>query len=182
MDKNEELLLPPEELEEELELTEEALLPEAALPEEHALQELIEQPEAVPETVQNGQAALIKGSAGWQKTKRVLARTDNVIGIIINVLYKLRKVFMAAPVLYYAVKLARYNNEHLPSVVGVNLQPNGVFSELLSRELAVMGPLAVTVVCLVLMFLSRKSMYAWAISIFTLVLPIVLLLSNRYPA
>ena len=32
------------------------------------------------------------------------------------------------------------------------------------------------------MFLSRKAMYPWAISIFSLAIPILLLLSNRYPA
>ena len=44
-----------------------------------------------------------------------------------------------------------------------------------------MGPLALTIGCLVLMFCSRKAMYSWAISIFTLALPLLLLLSNAYP-
>jgi len=46
----------------------------------------------------------------------------------------------------------------------------------------VMGPLALTGACLFLMFCSRKATYAWSISIFTLALPILLLVSNLYPA
>ena len=120
--------------------------------------------------------------AGWQKTKAVLKKISDVIDIILTVIYRLRKIFMAIPVVYFAIKLAQYNMEHLPSVVGINMQSNGIFTEMISRELAVMGPLAVTGACLLLMFFSRKALYSWAISIFTLVLPILLLISNRYPA
>lgn len=129
------------------------------------------------QTVQNKD-----GRTGWQKTKAVLKKISDVIDIILTVIYRLRKVFMAIPVVYLAIKLAQYNMENLPSVVGINMQSNGIFTEMISRELAVMGPLAVTGFCLLLMFFSRKALYTWAISIFTLVLPILLLISNRYPA
>ena len=119
---------------------------------------------------------------GWQKTKAVLKKISDVIDVILTVLYRLRKVFMAIPVVYYAVKLAQYNMENLPSVVGIDMQANGAFSQMLSRDVAVMGPLVVTLACLVLMFFSRKAIYAWAVSIFTLILPVILLISNRYPA
>ena len=119
---------------------------------------------------------------GWQKTKAVLKKISDVIDIILTVIYRLRKIIMAAPVVYYAIKLAQYNMEHLPAVVGVNMQSNGIFTEMISREVAVMGPLAITGICLLLMFFSRKALYSWAISIFTLMLPILLLFSNRYPA
>lgn len=119
---------------------------------------------------------------GWQKTKVILKKISDVIDIVLTVLYRLRKIFMAIPVVYFAIKLARYNMENLPSVVGINMQSNGIFTEMISRDLAVTGPLAITGFCLVLMFFSRKALYSWAISIFTLVLPIILLISNRYPA
>jgi hypothetical protein len=32
------------------------------------------------------------------------------------------------------------------------------------------------------MFCSRKALYPWAISVFTLALPVLLLVSNLYPA
>lgn len=118
----------------------------------------------------------------WQKTKQILSKIGEVLEVIVNLLYKLRKVFMAVPVVYFAIKLARYNAANLPSVVGINLQANGAFAQTLTRQMAVMGPLGITAACLVLMFLSRKAMYPWAVSIFSLVIPILLLLSNRYPA
>ncbi len=131
---------------------------------------------------ENIQAQASPQQSGWEKTKAVFKKIDHVIDIILKVLYHLRKVILAAPVVYYAIRLAQYNMEHLPSVVGINMQANGAFADMLSRELAVMGPLGVTAACLLLMFLSRKALYPWAISVFTLALPIVLLLSNRYPA
>ena len=122
------------------------------------------------------------GHSFWQKARLVLAKIGEVLEVIVNLLYKLRKVFMAAPVVYYAIKLSRYNSVNLPKVVGINLQSNGAFAQTLTRQMAVMGPLGVTAACLLLMFLSRKAMYPWAISIFSLAIPILLLLSNRYPA
>ena len=88
---------------------------------------------------------------------------------------------MAAPVVYYALKLAAYNRQHLPELVGINLQANGEFAQYISKNAAVMGPLGLTIGCLALMFCSRKAMYSWAISVFTLALPLLLLLSNAYP-
>lgn len=107
---------------------------------------------------------------------------ETIFGKMIMVLYRLRKVVLAAPVVYYALKLAAYNREHLPELVGLNLQTSGEFALQISRQLAILGPLAITAGCLVMMFLSRKALHSWAISVFTLILPVVLLLSNQYPA
>lgn len=123
-----------------------------------------------------------KMAAKVNTTGTVYDKIKSIIGVIVMVLYHLRKVFMAIPVIYYALKIASYNMEHLPEVVGINLQSNGAFLDTISREMAVTGPLALTGACLVLMLFSRKAIYPWAVSIFTLALPIVLLLSNLYPA
>lgn len=109
-------------------------------------------------------------------------KTQRVIGIIVSVIYHLRKVILAAPVVYYALRLATYNGMHLPETVGLILQADGTFAMEFARSLAVMGPLVLTGGCLAMMFLSRKAMYAWAISVFSLVLPVLLLISNIYPA
>ena len=114
--------------------------------------------------------------------KRVIRKIQKVIGIIVKVFYHLRKVILAAPVVYYALKLAAYNMEQLPEQVGVLLESSGSFAFTFSRSLAVMGPLGITAGCLVMMFLARKALYPWAVSLFSLVLPIVLLISNIYPA
>jgi len=99
-----------------------------------------------------------------------------------KVAYHLRKVIMAIPVVYYALRLAGYNLANLPEQVGLDLQASGEFARMISRETAVMGPLAVTAACLALMFCSRKSVYPWIISIFSLILPLLLLITNLYPA
>lgn len=117
----------------------------------------------------------------WNSGASVYSKIEKVIGIIVMVLYRLRKVFLAIPVVHYALKLAKYNSEHLPELVGVNLQSNGVFADFISRDSAVMYPLVVTAACLTLMFFSRKSLWPWAVSLFTLALPILLLISNLYP-
>ena len=110
----------------------------------------------------------------WQKVKEVLS-------LIGRILFRLRKVFMAIPVIYFAMKLGAYNMEHLPEMVGLNLQSNGTYAQMISRTAAVNGCLTVTYVCLGLMLFSRKTIYPWIISIFTLILPIFLLLTNQYP-
>lgn len=119
---------------------------------------------------------------GFAKVKAVTGKINSVINLIGMWLFHLRKLVMAAPVAYYALKLASYNREHLPEQVGLNLQATGEFAQTISRNMAVMGPLALTFACLFLMLCSRKATYSWTISVFTLALPILLLLSNLYPA
>ena len=122
-----------------------------------------------------------KPQTGFSKVKDVIGKINRIINLIGLWLFRLRKFVLAAPVVYYALKLAEYNRTHLPEQVGINLQSTGEFAQYISRNMAVMGPLALTGGCLVLMFCSRKAMYSWAISVFTLVLPLLLLLSNAYP-
>ena len=130
----------------------------------------------------NSGTSVKRTDTGFGKVKSVIAKVNKIINITGKWLYRLRKPVMAAPVVYYALKLASYNNQHLPEQVGINLQSTGEFAQTLSRNVAVMGPFALTMACLVLMFCSRKAMYAWAISVFTLALPLLLLFSNLYPA
>lgn len=124
----------------------------------------------------------VQAPAGKGQFKTGYEKFKAVAGKIVMILYHLRKVVMAAPVVYYALKLAMYNSAHLPEAVGINLQPNGEFAMEITRQMAVIGPLGLTGLCLALMFLSRKAMYSWAISIFTLILPLVILISNQYPS
>lgn len=119
---------------------------------------------------------------GFEGCKTTISKINYVINLIGVWLFRLRKIVLAAPVIYYALKLAAYNREHLPEQVGINLQATGEFAQMISRTTAVNGPLMLTIGCLAMMFLSRKALYSWAISIFTLALPILLLLSNLYPA
>ena len=120
-------------------------------------------------------------SAG-QKVKTTVVKINSLISFIGSVLFRLRKLVLAVPVVYWALKLALYNRENLPEQVGINIQSSGEFAQMISRDMAVMGPLGLTAACLLLMFCSRKAMYPWAISVFTLVLPLLILFTNLYPA
>lgn len=104
------------------------------------------------------------------------------IGSVVMFFYRARKLIMALPVVYYALRLAYYNSIHLPSEVGIFLQNNGNFLRMIDRGTAVVLPLAINFGCLALMMFSRKAMYTWAVSIFSLALPVLLLISNIYPA
>ena len=131
----------------------------------------------------SGTAAPVKRiSPGVEKFRAVVAKINRIINFIGIWLFRLRKLVMAAPVAWYAWKIAQYNQAHLPEEVGINLQSSGEFAQMISRNMAVMGPFALTVACLFLMFCSRKAMYPWAVSIFTLALPLLILFTNVYPA
>jgi hypothetical protein len=105
-----------------------------------------------------------------------------VFGRMWDFVTRLRKVFLAVPVAWGAVMLALYNLKHLPAVVGLDLQIGGDYSIQVVRELAVLGPVAVTAVCLLLMFISRRTLTPWIVSLFSLVLPLVILVTNIFPA
>lgn len=121
-------------------------------------------------------------NTGLQKVKNIFGKIGNVFYQIGLWIYRLRRFILAAPVIIAALKIADMSMERLPEMVGLNLQSTGEFAQIVTREYAVYGPLGVTGLCLLLMFFSRKVLYPWLISIFTLVLPIFIYLTNVYPA
>lgn len=96
-------------------------------------------------------------------------------------LYRLRSVFLAIPVAAASVILALHNLANLPAEVGISIQASGEYAQVISKAVAVFGPLALTAFCLLLMFCSRKVLYPWLISVFSLALPVMLLLTNIFP-
>lgn len=118
----------------------------------------------------------------WGKVSPVLRKIGEIFSLIGLWIYRLRRIFLAVPVLVAALKLAGDNMKRLPEQVGLNLLPSGAFAQLVSRDYAVYGPLTVTVLCLLLMFFSRKPLYPWLVGVFSLVLPFLIYLTNVYPA
>ena len=116
----------------------------------------------------------------WDKVYQIYKKVEEVISIIYRCIFKLRKVFMAIPVVYLAIRIAAANMQRLPEAVGINMQSSGEFALMVTRNYAVYGPLGVTAFCLLLMFFSRKTVYPWVISIFSLVLPYLLYITNLY--
>ena len=96
-------------------------------------------------------------------------------------IYRLRSVILAIPVAVASIVLALYNQTNLPETVGINIQATGEYAQTVSRSVTVLGPLAVTAVCLLMVFISRKVLYPWLISLFSLVLPLLILITNIFP-
>lgn len=116
-----------------------------------------------------------KADQGYRKAKEVWTAAWPWI-------WRFRKVLFAIPVVYLALYFARLNWNVLPDLVGLNLQTNGEYGRYMSKELAVWGPLGVTGGCLAMMFLSRKTVYPWMICMFSMLLPLLILVSNIFPA
>ena len=125
----------------------------------------------------------------WNDVKNVFLKIgkffDTIaasVGWVYRLIMRLRKIFITIPVVYFALKLAMYNDENLPAQVGILLQEDGNYAYTVARDMAIMGPLAVTAACLLLMFCSRRTLYPWLISMFSLVLPILVLITNIFPS
>ena len=122
-----------------------------------------------------------KTNSGWKKTGEALSTTGKVFAKIGKFLFKIRSVLMSIPVIYGAVRLALYAQANLPEQVGINLKETGEYAVMVGRNTAIMGCLAVTALCLLMMFISRRTIYPWLISIFSLVLPVLLIVTNMLP-
>lgn len=136
------------------------------------LQQLTDKVDALRE---KAKPVMEKAGLGYRKAKEVWTMAWPWI-------WRFRKVLFAIPVVYLAFYFARLNWNVLPDMVGLNLQTNGTYAQYLSKELAVWGPLGVTGGCLAMMFLSRKTVYPWMICMFSMLLPILILVSNIFPA
>ena len=117
-----------------------------------------------------------------KKTGKVLSVTGKVFREIGKWIYRLRGLLLSIPVALGALYLANFNMENLPESVGINLLANGEYSEMIARETAVIVPLVVTAACLALVLVSRRIVYPWLISIFSLVLPLLIYFTNVFPA
>lgn len=95
---------------------------------------------------------------------------------------KLRKIILAVPVAWAAIVLALRNLAKLPALVGFDLQADGTFAIQIGKLPAVMAPLLVTAVCLLLLFCSKRTLTPWLVSVFSLALPIIILVINIFPA
>ena len=105
-----------------------------------------------------------------------------MLSVIWKWIYRLRSIWLTVPVALAAVRLALWNMNNLPETVGIYLLSDGSYQWMMERFAAVVGPLGVTAACLFLMFCSRRVVYPWLISIFTLALPILIYITNVFPA
>lgn len=117
----------------------------------------------------------------WKGTCATLRWIRKALKTIWMYIYLLRGLLLAMPVTIGAVIIASISHNILPEEVGVILLQDGQFQTMISRNTAVMFPLAVTGVCVLLTVCSKKPLYPWLISIFSLVLPVLIYVTNMYP-
>ena len=84
--------------------------------------------------------------------RKFFSKTAKMLEKIISWFSKFKKIIAAIPVAAGAVSLALYNMANLPKVVGINLLENGSFTYQIPRGIAVFAPVAVTGICLLLMY------------------------------
>lgn len=113
--------------------------------------------------------------SGWERFCGIVKKTCKWI-------FRLRSVILSLPVALATVYLAFYNTVHLPRLVGVNLLPSGAYSIMVDRSIAVIAPVALTALCLLMVLGSRRVLYPWLISLFSLVVPVLILFTNVFPS
>ncbi len=117
----------------------------------------------------------------YRKIQPGMEKTADVFRLIGLWGWRLRKFLLAIPIVWLAIYFAQMNYNMLPEMVGIDFQLTGGYARMVSREMAVYGPLAVTAVCLLMMMLSRKTLYPWLICLFSMALPLLILVTNIFP-
>ncbi len=109
-------------------------------------------------------------------------------------MFRLRSLILAAPVAGVAVILAMNNMAQLEKTVEISkitYNPEAAdalfgFLELstttITRDAAVFGPVMITAACLLMMMCSKRTLYPFLISVFSLCLPLVIWFFSVYPA
>lgn len=129
----------------------------------------------------NKEELTAKARGLWDKAKPYFQKVRENLPVIGAWLWRFRKFIFALPILYWAIYLGRLNYSLLPDLVGFNLQTNGEYAVYITKNAATYGPLAVTLGCLVMMFLSRKTLYPWIVCVISLLLPVAILITNIFP-
>lgn len=91
--------------------------------------------------------------------------------------FRLRSVALSVPVAVIAVILAVNNAAKLPGplLIGAGLNVITV-----SKSVLIMGPLALTALSILMTLISKRVTYPWIVSLFTLLLPLVLLFTMTF--
>lgn len=126
----------------------------------------------------------MKDSSPAERSKPAVS-TEKKFGMtsreIWKVIFKYRAVILSAPVAITAIILAFVNAGRLPETVGMELLATGEYATSVSRTTAVLVPLFITAFCIMLTCLSKRTVFPWLVSAFSLVLPILIWLTNIYP-
>lgn len=93
-----------------------------------------------------------------------------------------RGIIISVPVFVIAIRQAFLNASRLPETVGLNIQATGEYAMTVARPTAVVVPLLITLGCIVMTCLTKRNLFPWLISVFSLVVPVLIWIINIYPA
>lgn len=128
----------------------------------------------------------IKKTTAAAPKKRAAKKADgssaNTWKVIWHYICMFKGAIISLPVLGVSIFQAFQNASRLPETVGINLLATGDYAQTVSRPVAVVVPLLITLVCILLTSFSKRVLFPWLISIFTLVLPVLIWFTNIYPA
>ena len=126
----------------------------------------------------------MKVTASPKKTgsKRSSRKKHNTLKGTWRYIWIFRGVIISVPVLIFAIVQAFQNAIRLPETVGLNLQATGEFAMIVARPAAVVLPLLITMACILLTCFTKRPLFPWLISIFSLIIPVVIWVINIYPA
>lgn len=123
-----------------------------------------------------------KATAGPAKAER---KSDSkawpVMKKICKSIYMLRGVIVSIPVVVVAIIIALKNAARLPETVGIEILATGDYGTTVTRTTAVLIPLAITGLCVLLTIISKRTLFPWLVSAFSLVLPFLIWFTNIYP-
>lgn len=110
----------------------------------------------------------------------------STFGYFCQWIYKLRTVIMAIPVVIASTVLAVYSAAKLPDKLQLYF-PSWANKEAMvkmvemGRFTAILVPLLITAFCLLMMFCSRRTIYPWLVSVFSLLLPLFFIFISTFP-
>lgn len=120
-------------------------------------------------------------SNGGKKVKKLFRKAWKNVKKITAKIFHYRAVFLALIVVACSLTMAAVSMLLLPAQVGIDLQIDGSYTFMLPKLLAVLFPVLITLISLVFVLISKRTLYPWLISLFTLALPAVILLTNIFP-
>ena len=120
-------------------------------------------------------------SNGGKKVKKLFRKVWKNVKKITAKIFHYRAVFLALIVVACSLTMAAVSMFLLPAQVGIDLQIDGSYTFMLPKLLAVLFPVLITLISLVFVLISKRTLYPWLISLFTLALPAVILLTNIFP-
>lgn len=117
-----------------------------------------------------------------EKFRRAMNKTGRWLHKAGIFVHQYRSVLVSVPVAVAMIWLAVRNGAVLPEMVGINLLADGSFSLMVARPVAVLTPLLITLVCIFLTACSKRTLFPWMVSVLSLLIPVLIWITNIYPA